>query len=191
MLTRPCSLLESIRMPAAPSATRNFSSSGRKARIRMNSANSLPHVAVEVRPGLLGRRLDRDLGEQDPGPLELPLVRGELVGRLGLDVDHRPALGAFGRGAPAGRLEQDPLLDRHDHAALGLAASPGPVDRPGLEVRVRQAVLLELVAASTGWPWSGSASRSAAARSCRRGTRCWPSAPSACRSRPESPGSPP
>ena len=38
MLTRPCSLFESTRMPATSSATRNLRSSGRNARIFMNSA---------------------------------------------------------------------------------------------------------------------------------------------------------
>ena len=61
-------------------------------------------------------------------------------------MDHRPALRALGRGAPAGRFQQDALLDRHDDPALGLAAGPGPLDRPRLEVGVGQAILLELVA---------------------------------------------
>ena len=105
-------------------------------------AHPPPHLPVHVGPGLLGRGLDRDLGQDDPGPLQLPLVRAQLIGRLRLHVNDRAALRALGRGAPAGRLHQEPLLDRHDHASLGVATRPGPFDCPRLEVSVRQAILL-------------------------------------------------
>ena len=151
-------------------------------------AHPPPHLAVQVGLGVLGRGLDGDLGEQDPGPLELPLVGAELVGGLGLDVDHRPAPRAPGRRAPAGRFEEDALLDRDDDPALGLAAGPGPLDHPRLDDGRWPARTAGTCRGSSGWPCSGPASRSAAARSCRRDTRCWPSAPSACRSLPGSPG---
>src|SRR5436305_1322371 len=51
----------------------------------------------------------------------------------------------LGRWAPAGRFEEDALLDRHDDAAPGLAASPRPLDHPRLEVGVGQTVLMEPV----------------------------------------------
>src|SRR5262249_26620162 len=108
--------------------------------------------AFEVGRGLLGRGLDRDLGEEDPGHLELALVGAQLIGGLRLEVDSRPALGALGRRPPAGRLQEDALLDGRAHATLGLTTGPGPSDRPRLEVGVRKAILPEPVPGPVAGP---------------------------------------
>ena len=191
MLTRPCSLFESTKMPATPSASKNFSELVSKGPHLHVIANSPSHFAVEVGLGLLRRGLHRDLREQDPRSLEPAFVRASSSADWAFTWTTGPRFGAFGRGAPAGRFEQDSLLDRHDHAALGLAPGPCSIDRPRLEMRHSTGHIAETYPASTGWPSSGSASRSTSARSCRRGIRCWPSAPIVCRSLRESPGSPP
>ena len=81
MLTRPCSLFESRRIPAAPSATRNSFSSWRNCIILAKSRIRRIMAAMgDAGPGLLGRGLDRDRLLEDPGPLELPLVGRQLLG---------------------------------------------------------------------------------------------------------------